>query len=175
MKVTSFSAVLVVFSMVAIQFGSVAEAGRSDRKKSRNPVTGFQTPGQFIQEFNYSSNDPVEVKDDSDLVRAVNDRKNVFFVQAGQVQVIQILPDDNKGLKHQRWYVQLSNGSKVFAVYNTDVTARVPLQVGQVMSLGGEFKWTQDGALIHWLHEDPKNRRPDGYVEINGKKFGEMH
>ena len=115
------------------------------------------------------------VSDDSDLVRAVRDRRNVNFVQASNVEVVQILPDDNDGLRHQRWYVRLSDGSKVFAVYNIDITKRVPIQVGQKISLGGEFKWTNQGALIHWLHADPEKRRPDGYVDVNGVRYGIAH
>lgn len=111
-------------------------------------------------------------QNDSDLVRAVNDRRNVNFVEGHNVVVSRLLPDDKAGLPHQRWYVKLSNGAEVFAVYNIDLGQRIPMKIGDVMSLGGEFKMTNVGPLIHWLHYDPSGRRPDGYVEVNGVRYG---
>jgi len=111
-------------------------------------------------------------QNDSDLVRAVNDRRNVNFVEAGNVTIVEILPDDTQGLPHQKWVVQLSSGAKVHAVYNSDMGARVPVKIGAKMALGGEFKMTNIGPMIHWLHYDPRGQRPDGYVEMNGVTFG---
>ncbi len=112
-------------------------------------------------------------QNDSDLVRAVNDRRNVNFVQAGNVVVSRILPDDNVGSPHQKWYVRLSNGKEVIAVYNSDMGRRVPMKVGTTMALGGEFKMTNIGPLIHWLHYDPRGNRPDGYVIVDGVRYGD--
>lgn len=113
------------------------------------------------------------VQDDKDLVRAVDDRRNVHFLEAGNLVVTKLMPDDTQGRPHQKWYVRLSNGKQVFCVYNLDMGKRVPIKVGSVMSVGGEFKWTQQGALVHWLHHDPRDRRPDGYVEVDGVRYGD--
>ena len=112
------------------------------------------------------------VSNDSDLIRAVNDHRNVNFVQGAGVVVTRILPDDNSGLPHQRWYVRLSNGKEIIAIYNSDMGQRLPLQTGLVMALGGEFKMTNMGPMIHWLHSDPKGTRPNGYVIIQGVRYG---
>jgi len=139
---------------------------------------GFLSPDDFAREWiSGNSNGKPEVpnvQDDSELVYAVQNRRDLLFVQGANVTVLQIMPDDNDGLRHQRWYVKLSSGESVFAVYNIDITARVPIEVNQKMKLGGEFKWTNQGALIHWLHEDPKERRPDGYVEVGGRRYGQV-
>lgn len=162
---------LVLSLLFVLQFSLVADAGhRNRRDRNRN-----YPPRQNVEAPSASANAGPLATDDSDLIRAVRDRRSVFFVQASNVVVVKVLPDDTQGLKHQRWYVRLSDGSQVFAVYNIDQTARVPVQVGQTMSLGGEFKWTDQGALIHWLHSDPSGRRPNGYVIVNGQKYGAMH
>jgi len=109
---------------------------------------------------------------DADLIRAVNDRRHVHFVRAGKVKVSKILPDDRHGRPHQRWYVRLSNGEEVFCVYNLDLGQHVPLQIGDEIVVAGEFKWTERGPLIHWLHYDPRGNRPDGYVVVNGVFYG---
>ena len=112
------------------------------------------------------------VQSDSDLVRAVSGRRDVNFVEASQVVVVRLLSDDTQGLPHQRWYVRLSDGSEVFCVYNLDMGGRIPLKVGSSIGLGGQFKFTNQGPLMHWLHSDPQHRRPDGYVEVDGHRYG---
>jgi hypothetical protein len=109
---------------------------------------------------------------DSDLVRAVNDRRDVNFVAAGDVTVVEILPDDNSGLRHQKWKIRLSSGKDVLAVYNIDMGQKIPMKIGDKMALAGQFKMTDIGPLIHWLHYDPRGTRPDGWVEINGVRYG---
>lgn len=110
-------------------------------------------------------------EDDSEIVRAVVNRRRVDFVEGRGMVVIRTLADDNNGLRHQKWVVQLSNGSSMMAVYNLDMCERVALKVGDHVAMGGQFVWTNQGALLHWLHYDPRKTRPDGYVEVNGKVY----
>ncbi|MGZ3769817.1 MAG: DUF3465 domain-containing protein [Bdellovibrio sp.] len=116
----------------------------------------------------YSSS---QIADDSDIVRAVNDQRRIRYVEGGGMLVVKILPDDNSGLKHQKWIVRLSNGINVEAVYNSDMCPRIPVRIGDVVAMGGEFIWTKSGALIHWLHGDPKKKRQDGFVYLNGNYY----
>lgn len=108
---------------------------------------------------------------DSDIIRAFNDQRRVFFVEGGSMVVTKVLPDDNNGLKHQKWVVRLSNGKTMQAVYNSDMCPRVPIKVGDVIAMGGMFLWTESGAMLHWLHHDPRGKRPDGYVYVNGEYY----
>lgn len=141
---------------------------------SKNNKSGFVPPADLIHDIVHNENGEQNSVsgDDSEFVQAVKGKRDLNFIQGKGVFVAQILPDDTDGLRHQRWYVKLSNGEMMFAVYNIDMTERVPLEVNQEMGLGGEFKMTNQGPLIHWLHQDPKERRPDGYVEVNGKRYG---
>jgi hypothetical protein len=108
---------------------------------------------------------------DNDLIRAVNDRRRVNFVEGGSMVVTKLLPDDSSGLRHQKWVVRLSNGQQLQAVYNLDMCPRVSLKVGDRIAMGGQFVWTNQGGLLHWLHRDPRGNRPDGYVFANGKFY----
>ena len=105
---------------------------------------------------------------DAQIVDAVENQRRVNFVEGAGMVVVKVLPDDNSGLKHQKWVVRLSSGKLMQAVYNSDMCPRVPVRVGDVMSMGGMFIWTSQGGLLHWLHHDPRGNRPDGYVEIGG-------
>lgn len=138
---------------------------RGNEHRDSHPIPnrkgGFDQPG---------SGTPAN---DADIVRAVESRRHANYVQGGGMVVSEILPDDNKGLRHQKFVVQLSNGSKMLAVYNLDMQGcrPVPVQKGDTVAMGGEFKWTQQGALLHWLHYDPSGRRPDGYVQHDGVDY----
>lgn len=121
----------------------------------------LQRPSQVVDE--HSS--------DSDIIRAVNDQRRVDFVEGGNMVVQKILPDDRNGLRHQKWVVRLSNGKQMDAVYNLDMCPRVKIKEGDKIAMGGQFIWTNKGALLHWLHHDPRGNRPDGFVYANGQFY----
>lgn len=154
--------VLLAFTLVFSSFDT-AEAKRRNRQEQIENRDQNSNSGTS-QSVDNSAND-------SDIVRAVNDQRRVNFVEGGGMVVTKVLPDDNNGLKHQKWVVRLSNGKTMQAVYNSDMCPRVPVQVGDVVAMGGMFLWTNTGALLHWLHHDPRGNRPDGYVFVNGKYY----
>jgi translation initiation factor IF-1 len=134
-----------------------------------------QTAAQPQNEWRKSRRYPelvVPATNDSALVKAVNGRRNVDFLEAKDMTVVRLLADDTNGLPHQKFMVRLSSGANVLCVYNLDMGQRIPLREGDVVGVGGQFKWTNQGGLMHWLHHDPKNHRPDGYVELAGKRYG---
>lgn len=112
------------------------------------------------------------VTDDSALLQAIRQDQNVNYIEAGNMVVERILPDDTQGLPHQKWLVRLSDNSTLEMVYNSDMGVRVPVQVGEVMSAGGQLIMAQQGPLLHWLHADPRHNRPDGYIYVNGTYYG---
>ncbi len=113
------------------------------------------------------------VGDDKNLNDAINKHQNVYFLEAASLKVTKLLADDQQGLRHQKFEVVTSQGQKVLCVYNLDQGQRIPLQVGDQVDVGGEFKWTKYGALLHWLHEDSRDKRPDGYVDLEGRRYGQ--
>ncbi len=151
---------LVLLSLTATLVISTAEAKRGGNNNGNNNSRG---------EDSSTVNNPNV--GDAAIVRAVDGRKRVDFVEGSGMVVTKLLPDDNVGLKHQKWVVRLSNGKEMQAVYNSDMCPRVPVKVGDVVAMGGMFLWTEVGPMIHWLHHDPKGSRPDGYVMINGTYY----
>ncbi len=112
------------------------------------------------------------VNDDTALIQAIHQDQNVNYIEGGKMVVERVLPDDTQGLPHQKWLVRLSDNSTLELVYNSDMGSRVPVNVGDVMSAGGQLIMAQQGPLLHWLHSDPKQHRPDGYVYLNGVYYG---
>ena len=149
---------------------NIAEAktqGRQEQKQKQNQrqqeveeTTSFEKPS-FVD----------EKASDNDIIRAVNDRRRVNYVEGGSMTVTRVLPDDDDGRKHQKWMVRLSNGKTLQAVYNSDMCPEVPIKVGDVIAMGGMFLWTNSGPMLHWLHHDPRANRPDGYVYVNGNYY----
>lgn len=119
------------------------------------------------------SDHPGKVTDDSALVAAFQSHKRVSYLEAGNMVVTQLLPDDTKGLPHQKWQAKLSDGNTITVIYNTDLGDRVPVRVGDTFGVGGQYIPTGHTGIIHWLHDDPKHLRPDGYVYFNGVVYGD--
>lgn len=153
MKRIFLCTLLVVLSLTA-------EARRNNDRGDRGGDNGRNNDQVYAE--------PAADAKDGDIIRAMNGHKNVNFVEGAGMVVTRLLPDDNSGLKHQKWMVRLSDGREMEAVYNSDMCPRVPVKVGDVVSMGGMFLWLGHNGMIHWLHHDPRGNRPDGYVELNG-------
>ena len=108
------------------------------------------------------------------IAEAQNSRRGINFVVVNNVRVTRLLPDDTKGSRHQKWFFQIANGSEIMGVYNIDLGERIPLNEGDTINLAGQYIWDRSGGVLHWLHADPAGRRHDGYVEVNGVRYGEV-
>src|SRR5437868_14821129 len=60
--------------------------------------------------FANTGDHPGKISDDSALVAAVESHHNVTYVEAGNLTVTNLLPDDTSGITHQKWQAKLSNG-----------------------------------------------------------------
>ncbi len=85
--------------------------------------------------------------------------------------VSQILPEDHAGLPHQKYTLTVGGQIKLLIVSNLDF-GRVPLQVGQTLTVCGEYKSVGQG-MIHWTHFDPHGGHPDGFTVANGTLYGD--
>ena len=150
--------------MVKIVLGVILISSIAQAKSRRSQ--GFENPVDMVTGVAQQS-----AGDDSEIVRLITQRKGANFVQGTGMQVIRLLPDDTQGRAHQKWLVRLSNGAQMQAVYNLDLCQRVPLQINDLVGMGGELIITKGGALLHWLHYDPKKNRPDGFVSLNSNVY----
>jgi hypothetical protein len=98
--------------------------------------------------------------------------KNLDKVQVyGEGNVIKTLPDDNKGIRHQRFILKTDNGT-LLMVHNIDLAPRLNgLQRGDKVSFTGEYISNERGGLIHWTHHDPSHRHADGWLLYKGKRY----
>ena len=90
----------------------------------------------------------------------------------GQGEVVKILPDDDKGVRHQRFLLRVAPGLTVLVAHNSDLAPRIDgLAAGDRLSFCGEYIWNDKGGVLHWTHHDPAARRPGGWLRFNGKLY----
>lgn len=106
----------------------------------------------------------------SDVLTAQN-------MQARKVELVfsapvcRILPDDTRGLPHQLFLVQLANGTTVKVAHDTKYAPKVPIQVGDTVTIKGEYIYNHKGGVIHWTHHSDNPRHEGGYIDFGGKRY----
>lgn len=85
--------------------------------------------------------------------------------------VSRVLPDDREGSPHQRFLIRVGESATVLIAHNIALAPRVPLRVGDTITISGEYEWTPKGGTIHWTHLDPARRHAPGYIEHDGHRY----
>jgi Protein of unknown function (DUF3465) len=97
-------------------------------------------------------------------------RRNIQIQNTGRV--VRLLPEDDDGIRHQKFIVELNSGQKLLVAHNIDVAGRVtPLRPEDEIEFRGEYEWNEQGGVIHWTHRDPQHRHADGWIKHNGRTF----
>lgn len=104
------------------------------------------------------------------LLAAVREQATDRSVSAAG-RVSRILADDNDGSRHQRFIIAVGRDLTVLIVHNIDLAPRVPLAVGDSVTLRGDYVWNDRGGLIHWTHHDPAGRHAPGWIEYDGRRY----
>jgi hypothetical protein len=102
--------------------------------------------------------------------RADRDSNTATVVESGGT-IVKVLPDDTEGDRHQRLLVRISSGDTILIAHNIDIASRINAREGDSIRFKGEYIWNDRGGVVHWTHRDPRHSHPDGWVEVNGKRF----
>lgn len=87
-------------------------------------------------------------------------------------QVIRILEDDNDGSRHQHFIIEMADGHTLLVAHNIDLAPRVKsLEVGDEVTVYGEYEWNKKGGVMHWTHHDPDNEHPHGWIRHQGQLY----
>jgi hypothetical protein len=87
-------------------------------------------------------------------------------------QVVKVLADEFGQNQHQKFVIDVS-GRKVEIVNNLALSARVPVEVNQPVTVCGVFLPVGfTGAMIHWVHYDPAHRHEDGFIAYKNIVYG---
>lgn len=100
------------------------------------------------------------------------EQKQQHYLVSGEGKVIKLLPDDNKGSRHQRFIIELKSTQTLLVAHNIDLAPRVDdLKVGDAVQFLGEYEWNKHGGVIHWTHHDPANKHEHGWLKVDGKVY----
>lgn len=105
--------------------------------------------------------------DGNKIVReAFRDRYTDFFVTIIGV-VKEVLPDDEDGIHHQRFLIEVMGADQtILVVHNLTYGERLHLRQGDTFLITGEYVWNKLGGLIHLTHYDPYGHFEEGGARI---------
>ncbi|MDO6684328.1 MULTISPECIES: DUF3465 domain-containing protein [unclassified Agarivorans] len=108
---------------------------------------------------------------DSALQQAYDYQQSDIQLQGSGI-VERILPDDNKGSRHQKFILRLASGQTLLVAHNIDLAPRIPyLKEGDTVAFYGEYEWNHQGGVMHWTHKDPRNNHEHGWLKHGGKTY----
>ncbi|WP_241242403.1 DUF3465 domain-containing protein [Thalassotalea sp. G2M2-11] len=128
-----------------------------------NSVAPVATPVNQAKTASYLDNDKIQ--------NAYKNRLSNIQIK-GEGTVIKILPDDNKGSRHQKFILRLSSGQTLLIAHNIDLAPRInSISNGDNVQFYGEYEWNNKGGVIHWTHYDPNGRHIGGWLKHRGKTY----
>lgn len=90
----------------------------------------------------------------------------------GTGEVIHILKDDNKGIRHQRFILRMRSGHTLLVAHNIDLAPRISrLKKGDRVQYFGQYEWNTKGGVLHWTHHDPKGQHIGGWLRHDGRTY----
>lgn len=105
------------------------------------------------------------------VVEAFERKQSDVWVQGAGV-VTKLLPDDNKGSRHQKFLVRINEKQSLLFAHNIDLSPRIDtLKVGDTIEFKGEYVFNPKGGVIHWTHRDPKGQHEGGWIKHQGNTF----
>lgn len=85
--------------------------------------------------------------------------------------VSRLLHDDHDDSRHQRFIVNVADGKTVLVAHNLDIAERVPVGIGDRVSVRGLYEWSPLGGLLHWTHHDPHGELDGGYIRLRSDTY----
>jgi len=111
----------------------------------------------------------VQLSNDA-VIQAFHDKKSNIFVEGSGV-VKKLLPEDDNGLRHQKFLVKISDEQTLLFAHNTDLTSAIPLAVGDTIQFRGEYVYNPKGGIVHWTHRDPHGKIEGGWIKHKGTTY----
>ncbi len=108
--------------------------------------------------------------DTAAIAEAFRERRSGIVVEA-EGTVERLLADDREGSPHQRLIVRLAGGQTVLVSHNIDLAPRVPAEPGDRLGFRGQYEWNERGGVVHWTHDDPRGRRPGGWLRHRDRTY----
>ncbi|NNG81530.1 DUF3465 domain-containing protein [Acinetobacter sp. ANC 5378] len=165
----------VIVVLIAAYFGMDLQEQQNPSTQSPTdlePQTEILSKSEHQKAFVESKSANLSTQnDDEKIQQAFREQKSDIQVQSsGRVKAI--LPDDNKGSRHQKFILELVNRKTVLVAHNIDLSPRLDgLEKGEIVQFYGEYEYSQQGGVIHWTHHDPQKSHADGWLKYKGRTY----
>jgi hypothetical protein len=108
---------------------------------------------------------------DDAVTRAFREhRSGVWLSTPGRVS--RVLPDDEKGARHQRFILTVPGGTTILVSHNIDLAPRVDgIAAGDDLTARGLYVWNEQGGVLHWTHHDPDGRQAGGWIRHGRRRY----
>lgn len=114
---------------------------------------------------------PPSASIEPNITKLFEQKQNNVAVE-GVGRVLRLLPDDKKGLPHQRFILKLPSGTHVLIAHNIAIAPKIPeLYQGDEVQFKGVYEWNSKGGIVHWTHKDLDGKHPDGWLQFQGKLY----
>lgn len=123
-----------------------------------------------IERPNYTKLTPSDALYETEVAAAQNNRQSHVVVTC-TLPVKRMLRPDEKGEKHEKFLLQVSNGTTILVAHNTSRAPSVPLSAGDIVTVHGEYIWNAKGGVIHWTHKSDTPRHEGGYIDFKGQRY----
>lgn len=136
---------------------------------SNQPQSTVEVKSQ-VQTLNLPSLSSGRITEDNAAVKQAFAQKQSHVWLEGSGIVKKLLPDDNKGSRHQRFLVSVSPEQTLLFAHNIDFAPRADLNVGDQVAFRGEYIYNPKGGIMHWTHHDPSGKH-GGWIRVNGQTY----
>jgi len=158
-----FNPILVTTLVSVLGLGSIMPAMAIEPDLGATPLTLAQaTTDENLTEQPSTDADTIPVE-------------NLFYNRFSDIQVlvsgevISILPSATQSNRSQRFVLQMANDQTLVVSHNIDIADPIEnLQVGDMVSVYGEFIWDSEGGVVQRTFHDPSGQTVDGWVERDG-------
>lgn len=162
----------IVIILVAAYFG--VDLTQSTDTNTQNAAQQVAQPNSTTHTSSPSSDPQTIAASQRALVQLADAQQSGNMVEL-RARVVKLLEDDNEGSRHQRFLLAIDHEpspmDSVLVAHNIDLAPRVPLEVGAVIRIFGQYEWNDRGGVLHWTHHDPAGRHEDGWIEYDGKRY----
>ncbi len=166
------SAGLAIFTLVVVELTACTSSSTSN-SSTQAPVKDNYTPINSTINSNINSNANLAPRpaifEDEVLAAQANHHTNTEVTCT--LPVKRMLPQDNKGEKHEKFILQMSNGSTILVAHNISRAPFVPISEGDLVTVHGEYIWNRKGGVIHWTHLSDTPKHPSGYIDFAGQRY----
>lgn len=104
------------------------------------------------------------------LARAYASQQSGMVVEV-QGNVTRLLMDGGDTAREQTFIIEAVNGQVLLVTHNLVDSKKVPVAIGDMVSVRGEYRWSERGGSLLWTTRDKGPNPRHGWIEHKGDRY----